>query len=277
MGSRRGRIGMKKQIICINWGTKYGPVYINRLYGMVARNITPPFTFTCFTDNDQGVRPEVRCEPLPPLNAELPKHSRGIWGKARLWNAELADLEGPVLFLDLDLLVTGSLDDFFSRGDPDDVILAVNPVRPLERLGQTSIYRFPVGKLLPLLKAFEADSLGIAARYEFEQRFVTRNAPGGIKFWPRAWVRLFRHDLIPAFPRNYFEAPRLPRDAKVVLFAGHLNPPEAVSGRWTKRSEARSPAQHIAATFSGQRRESVVRHLGHYFRPAGWIAEHWRE
>ena len=24
---------MKKQIICINWGTKYGPKYINRLYG----------------------------------------------------------------------------------------------------------------------------------------------------------------------------------------------------------------------------------------------------
>ena len=31
-----------KQVICINWGTKYGPDYVNRLYGMVARNITPP-------------------------------------------------------------------------------------------------------------------------------------------------------------------------------------------------------------------------------------------
>ncbi len=24
---------MKKQIICINWGTKHGPKYITRLYG----------------------------------------------------------------------------------------------------------------------------------------------------------------------------------------------------------------------------------------------------
>lgn len=268
---------MKKQIICINWGTKYGPPYINRLYGMVARNITPPFTFTCFTDSSDGVRPEVRCEPLPPLDAELPKKSRGIWSKARLWNTELADLSGPVLFLDLDLLVTGSFDDFFSYGNPDDVILAVNPVRPLERLGQTSVYRFPVGKLRPLLSAFEKDPLAIAEKYRFEQRFVTRNAPGGIKLWPRAWVRLFRHDLIPPFPLNYVMPPRLPADAKIVLFAGHLNPPEAISGRWSKRDTVKTPLQHLAATFTRQRRESVRQHLGHYFRAPGWIAEHWRE
>jgi hypothetical protein len=43
-----------KQFICINWGTKYGADYVNRLYGMVARNTTPPFTFTCFTDNSDN-------------------------------------------------------------------------------------------------------------------------------------------------------------------------------------------------------------------------------
>lgn len=26
-----------KQIICINWGTKYGAPYVNRLYAMVAK------------------------------------------------------------------------------------------------------------------------------------------------------------------------------------------------------------------------------------------------
>ena len=41
--------------------------YVNRLYGMVARNTTPPFTFTCFTDNDAGFRSEVSAVPLPEL------------------------------------------------------------------------------------------------------------------------------------------------------------------------------------------------------------------
>ena len=87
-----------KQVICINWGTKYGPNYINRLYGMVARNITPPFTLTCFTDHPGGIRSEVNAVPLPELGFELPVTKKGIWPKCRLWSEKLADLSGPVLF-----------------------------------------------------------------------------------------------------------------------------------------------------------------------------------
>lgn len=67
-----------KQVICINWGTKYGAEYVNRLYGMVARNITPPFTFTCFTDNADAFSPEVSAVPLPELSFELPITKKGI-------------------------------------------------------------------------------------------------------------------------------------------------------------------------------------------------------
>ena len=73
---------MMKQIVCMSWGSKYGPLYIDQLYGMVARNITPPFSFTCFIDCRDGVRPEVRCEQLPPLDARLPAHSPGIKNKS---------------------------------------------------------------------------------------------------------------------------------------------------------------------------------------------------
>ena len=52
---------MKKQIVCINWGTKYGAPYINRLYQMVKANITPPFRFVAFTDTRDGVLPDIDC------------------------------------------------------------------------------------------------------------------------------------------------------------------------------------------------------------------------
>lgn len=133
---------MKKQIICINWGSKYGPPYINRLYAMCARNITGDFTMTCFTDNRAGVRAEVICQDLPPSEIVMPKSS-GIWPKSRLWYPTLDGVEGPVLFLDLDLVINGSLDGFFEYGDPEDVILAGNPTTPFEKLVQTSIFRFP--------------------------------------------------------------------------------------------------------------------------------------
>lgn len=265
-----------KQVICINWGTRYGPPFINRLYGMVARNITPPFTFTCFTDSEEGVRPEVRCEPLPPLDVEMPVNTLGIWPKARLWGPQLGSLRGNVLFLDLDMVVVGNLDEFFEYGSPDDVVLSRNPAKPLERLGQTSLFRFPVGKLLPLQEKFRANPQGVADEYRFEQRFVTRNAPGGIKLFPRGWVRHFRRDCRRPFPLNYVLAPRLPKNARVVIFPGGLHPQHAIEGRYGPELP-NSARQHLKNLFTRQRSGSPLTHLRHFIRPAAWVAEHWRE
>jgi hypothetical protein len=268
---------MRKQIICINWGTKYGPPYINRLYAMVARNMSPPFRFVCFTDNEDGIRAEVECHPLPELDVKMPVGTFGKWPKARLWGPRLADLSGPVLFLDLDMVITGSLDDFFTHGDPDDVILARNPTVPLERLGQTSIFRFPVGKLVPLQQEFAADPQAVADRYQWEQRFVTRRAPGGVKLWPRRWVRVFRRECVRPFPLNYLLEPRLPTGARVVIFPGGLLPSDAILGRWTPRHPVGGPRAYLADLARRRTGESIWRYLRHYIRPTGWVREAWRE
>ena len=266
-----------KQVVCINWGTKYGPLYINRLYSMVCRNITPPFTFTCFTDNNHGIRNEVDTEPLPPLDFELPVTRRGIWPKCRLWSKELGRLEGPVLFLDLDLVITGSLDEFFTFGRSDEVILARNPSNPLEKLGQTSVYRFPVGKLEPLLKEFAVDPSGIAEKYRYEQRFVSRNSPGGIRFWPRRSVCHFRHHCRPVFPFNYFCLPKLPRGGKIIIFPGDLKPQDAIDGRYHEKEPIRSRVDHLAQLFSRKRGRGVFAHLRHYILPTDWVGHFWRD
>jgi len=125
-----------KNVVCIRWGMKYGAHYVNRLYGMVARHLTPPFRFVCFTDSTLGLRDEIEVQPLPDLDVEMPLRTFGIWPKARLWGERLGDLSGPVLFLDLDVVVTGTLDGFFEYGDPDEVILARNPAVTFEALGQ---------------------------------------------------------------------------------------------------------------------------------------------
>ena len=267
----------EKQIICIYWGTKYSADYVNRLYGMVARNITSPFSFTCFTDSSDNFRPEITAAPLPGLSFDLPKTKKGIWPKCRLWSAALGGLKGPVLFLDLDLVVTSNLDAFFEYGDPEDVILARNPSNPLERLGQTSVYRFPVGKLLPLLEEFSSSPLEIAERYGYEQRYVTRNAPGGVKFWPKSWVLHFRRKCRRVFPINYFKVPKLPTGCKRVIFPGDLNPAGAIEGRYHEDEALRTPREHIKMAFNGQRKRSLAAHLRHYILPTGWVEQHWRE
>jgi hypothetical protein len=271
--------GGVKQVICISWGTKYGAPFINRLYAMVARNITPPFTFTCFTDNRIGLHPEILCEDLPPLDVEMPVNTRGIWPKARLWGEKLGSLKGPVLFLDLDLVIVSSLDDFFEIGDPDDVVMAKNQTTPLERLGQTSLFRFPVGKLVPLQQKFRADPQGVADTFRYEQRFVSRNAPGGVTFFPRRWVLHFRQDCRWPFPLNYVLAPRLPKDARVVIFPRGLLPQHAIDGKYGEKGLPTSPLQHILGVFdtTKRRKKAPFRYLRHYIRPTKWVADHWRE
>lgn len=272
--------GGVKQVICISWGTKYGAPFINRLYAMVKRNITPPFTFTCFTDNRADLNPEILCEDLPPLDVEnMPVRTKGIWPKGRLWGPTLGNLSGPVLFLDLDLVIVGSLDSFFEVGGPDDVVLSRNQTTPFERLGQTSLFRFPVGKLVPLQEKFRADPQGVADKYEFEQRFVTRNAPGGAKFFPRRWVLHFKQDCCWPLPLNYFLAPRLPADARVILFPRNFHPQFAVEGRFGLKGRAAAPLDHILHMFDSEwrRNKSLFRYLRHYIRPTPWVADHWRE
>jgi len=271
--------GGVRQVICINWGTRYGPTFINRLFAMVKRNITPPFTFTCFTDCRDDLHSGILCEDLPPLDVEMPVNTRGIWPKARLWGPKLGSLRGPVLYLDLDLVIVASLDAFFEVGEPEDVVMARNQTTPFEKLGQSSLFRFPVGKLLPLQEEFRANPQKVADEYQYEQRFVTRNAPGGVKFFPRSWVLHFRQDCHWAFPLNYFLTPRLPSSARVVLFPRGFHPQNAIDGKFGPKGRAETRLDHIRGVFDASKRgnKKPFRYLRHYILPTPWVADHWHE
>jgi hypothetical protein len=270
-----------KQVLCVKWGSLYGPEYVNRLYGMVARHLTPPFRFVCLSDSSQGLRREVEFFELPELGCEHPQRTMGKWRKQVLWDRTVPGLTGVVLFIDLDSVIVGPLDGYFSHGDPGDVIVARNWARPLAKLGQTSVFRFPVGANPHLIEDFRADPQGIADQFGFEQHYVTARVKGGVKFWPEAWTRHFRLHCLPKFPLRYFAPARLPRDARIVTFPGGPNPDDIMVGRWNKRVPAgRSRWEHLKATWgpSDQRvDDSRWRHLQRYVLPVDWIGAHWRE
>ena len=92
----------------MKWGDKFGPEYVNRLYGMVARNLTLDFRFICFTEVQKGIRPEVEIQPLPELDIPEGLPERG-WMKLTLYAENFGNLSGPTLFLDLDVVIVGSI------------------------------------------------------------------------------------------------------------------------------------------------------------------------
>ena len=268
-----------KQIICIKWGNKYGPDYVNRLYGMVSRNITPPFIVHCFTDNTDGIRDDVVTHPLPDLGCEHPKNVPGKWTKTALWGATLDGLEGKALFVDLDSVIVGSLDDLFSYGDDKDVVLARNWLKPHKRLGQTTLFRFFIGAQPYMLEKFQKNPQGIADKYRFEQHYVTNNIQGGVKYWPTSWVKHYRVHCLGNYVVRYFKPARLPTGARVIAFPGEPNPEDALLGRWTHFQPA-SPWQHVKNYFyhpERRVRKSLRGHLCSFQLPCPWVKEHWRE
>jgi len=268
-----------KNVVCVKWGTAYGPEYVNRLYGMVARHLSPPFRLVCLADSAEGLRREVEYFPLPELGCPHPQRTMGMWRKQVLWGREVPGLSGVALFIDLDSVIVGPLDDYFSYGSPEDVIVARNWAKPFQRLGQTSVFRYPVGANPHVLDDFRADPQGIADRYGFEQHYVTHAVHGGVKFWPEAWTRHFRLHCLPGFPMRYFVPAKLRPGARIITFPGGPNPDDVMLGRWNKEVPPhRSRWEHLRATFTGPRVDtSRWRHLQRFVLPVPWIAELWRE
>lgn len=242
-----------KQVICMKWGDLYGADYVNTLYAMVRRHTSGELRFVCLTDDADGVDPAIECHPCPSVDIPAPFNNLG-WRKVSLFAAELFGLQGDWLYLDLDVVVTASLDGFFSWEPQRPFIVMQNWTQPGKGIGNTSVYRFRVGASTHLLTDLLADSEAILARYRNEQTYVSRNV-GELVFWPDAWCVLFKTHCVPAWPQRFWQAPVLPPDAHVVAFPGVPNPHQAVRGEWPCRG---------------------YKKLYKFIRPATWIADHWR-
>lgn len=243
-----------KQIICMKWGNKYPALYVDKLYGMVARHLTAPFRFVCLTDQPQGIRPEVECLDCPSVPIPPPRNNQG-WRKVSLWNDSLPGMEGDWLYLDLDVVVTGSLDAFFEYKPELSYIVMQNWTQPGKGIGNTSVFRFRVGSHPYLLHGLIANQDAIFQQFRNSQTYISRTVKD-IAFWPDEWCILFKTHCIAPMPQRWWQAPSLPATARVVAFPGVPNPDEAVIGHW--------PAVWY---------KRIYKHI----LPATWIAEHWKE
>ena len=242
-----------RTIICMKWGTRYPATYANRLYAGVARHTAPGFRFVCFTDDAEGLRAEIDARPLPPI--PLPERVAWTpWRKLSVWQHPLAGLEGDVLFLDLDLLVTGPLDAFFSHA-PGRYCVIENWTQAGQGIGNTSCFRFRAGQHTEVYDRFARDPEGVLTDHRIEQQYISTLIPDQV-FWPRGWCVSFKHSLVPPFPLNWLRTPALPPEAKIVAFTGKPDIDEAARGQW--------PAPWYK------------RHYKHV-RPTPWAAEHWSE
>jgi len=263
-------------VLCLKYGTYYGPEYVNRLYAGVRRNLTQPFRFVCVTDNPAGLRTEIETVPLPPDPGVVARRWPNIFIKLCLFKNGFADLSGPTLFLDIDVLITGPLDRFFDYR-PGEFCIIHNWVERrkaifhrIPDIGNSSCFRFDAGASEAVYEFFLKMKDDPVERSRFllgSQKFQTlaMMKTGKVSWWPCDWVCSFKRQLVPTFPLNKIFTPwRPPKTASVVAFHGQPDIPQALKGYYLKETN-----------LSGTETARVKPHLT--CKPATWIPEYWHE
>jgi hypothetical protein len=217
---------------------------------MGRRHLTGEFNMVCLTDNSSGIRSEVQCLPIPPLDLPQGIPERG-WTKLASFAQDLHGLRGTALFLDVDVVIVGNMDGFFEV--PGDFMIIHDYKRPWRITGNSSVYRYELGAHPDVLEYFRHNFDTIRKQFRNEQAYLSDflHRQGKLAYWPAAWCPSFKYHSIPAWPTNYWNAPQIPQDARIVIFHGECNPPDALAGKRNRKFR--------------------------FIKPALWVAEHWKE
>lgn len=241
-------------VLCIKWGKKYGPDYVNKLHNMVRRHLHRPFRFVCLTDDSDGIDPAIEVKPIPMVGFDefdrrKPWTFGHGWLKLTSFAAPLYDLSGRTLFLDLDIVIVDSLDPFFER---EGEFVVIKEWDKSDETGNTSCYIYTIGAHADALEYLKKDYPASIANVRNEQEFITQflARQGKLSYWPDAWCRSFKRHCLQRGIMGWFKPPSIPDGARIIAFHGKPNPPDAiagVSGKWYRR-----------------------------VMPTQWVADHWR-
>ena len=85
-----------------------------------------------------------------------------------------------------------------------------------------------------------------------EQEYISRELfnAGRLSYWPSQWCVSFKYQCMAKPFLNWVVEPRIPQDARIVVFHGHPNPPDAIEG--------------------------ITRKITRHVHRTPWVAEHWR-
>ena len=241
-------------VLCIKWGRKYGPEYVNKLHSMVRRHLRRPHRFICLTDDTQGIDPGIETRPIPAVgfsefDSRKPWTFGHGWLKLTSFANPLYDLQGRTLFLDLDIVIVDSIDCFFDEQAPFCVIREWDKT---DGTGNTSVYLYTIGAHADALAHLRDNYPRAIADVRNEQEYITGylGRQGKLSYWPAAWCVSFKRHCVPRGLMSWLRPPTIPAGAKIIAFHGKPNPPDAIvgdSGKWYRRVP-----------------------------PTQWVADHWR-
>jgi hypothetical protein len=197
---------------------------------MLKKNITVPYRFVCFTDNSEGIDPEIEIFPIPPIN--VPDGPERGWRKLSVFNKQLANLHGKALCLDIDIVIVNNIDYFFEEEGDFRIIKDWNYCSD-SYIGASACYRFNIGQHQDIVDFFETNFEEIRKKFRNEQEYLSwkMKEKGILKYWKQNAVISFKRSCMGVFPLNLFRIPKQPNnDVKILAFHGNPLPDEAING-----------------------------------------------
>lgn len=202
------------------WGTKYGGHYSARLKYAVQKNMRRLHRFLVLT-------PLVGDEPL----------FDGCFVRMRMFDPDFQAQFGikpgdKVLNLDLDLVVTGSIDELFDREESLVILAGANAANPCPFNGSVMLFRAGDSNAELWRGLLDPDVIKTIPRYEFpdDQGWIHFKRPNAATWQvgPSSGIYAFKK---PGWPPG----DNLPADARIVCFPGKRDPSQFVHLPWVAK------------------------------------------
>ncbi|WP_141100627.1 hypothetical protein [Roseateles aquatilis] len=244
---------MDIQVVCVSWGTRYGPEVVNGLCRAVRARCSRPVRFVCISDRPAAAYdPGVDGRPFPAFARLLPSVGWGCFLKLSIFAPNLLDPDLPTIYLDLDTIVRGDIarltDELTRHGG---LLMLRNHMTPTWRLpfplwpgayyfGNSSVMAFRPGEFTHIFERFNEASLEdargrVPGHLRTDDRFISRAARGRLRVFSTGLAVKFAQEYVSAWPAWQRVKSALPwvrrrrRDQVAVTFAGSAFKPERLA------------------------------------------------
>ncbi len=226
-------------VVCLKHSNKYGPEYVNKLYNMVARNLTLEFDFYCMTEDPTNLNSNINIIDLPDMGSKFTGDRKSWWYKMMMYKDGMIP-DGPTLYLDLDVVIIKNIDNHFDFHPGEYCILQdFNRYKiPSYDVLNTSIVKFNANKHDEIWRYFldETANDRTVGRLHGDQDCVTNFfKKTGKKFthWPALWSRSWKWEITEDTKVTIGKGNKtiettkeftLPDECSVIVFHGNPKP-----------------------------------------------------
>ena len=199
-------------VITLKWGTLYSPDYVNKMYEMISRNLTLPFTFYCLTEDDTDLNKNIKIKSLPEMSLQ------GWWYKAYAFKQNLFPDNNINFYIDLDSVITGNINRFMTY--KPNQFLGLRELIYLKHPDRNSfgsgIMRWVNNRFQYIWTRLELNN-ELSTKYPGDQEYIYHYHAQNIQFFPTEWTTSYKWEYVDGIRKE---------DSSIIVFHGNPRPHE---------------------------------------------------